>query len=324
MPTKTTTDGRKGGNVGGKKHVEGGVKAVVVDTGKPVEIEKDEVIITAPAVRKHWKELSEINQDGGGVKIYHPDSLEKGGNADDKFYKKSADCKCVHADKKEFGGGFDDMINEFEEENKHAKKDETPSIVKETMALGEQLITTDYFEKIKHIALIKKFISGIEHMNLYKLGWRFQFGSSRAWAGLCDASPRQIGKSKNKNIYISIQTVKHDRNWKENATAIIKHEIAHAIVFEIFKQNQESKKNLHEIDDLDKATQGQGLVWNAVCKAIGGLCRLSYENADYKESHKKFTYDCPNCEHVGYGDYQKFTTECDNCGAGVIVHPNLT
>ena len=77
---KKTNDGKDGGLVGGKKHSEGGVKTIIVDDGRPVEIESGEVIITAPAVKKHWKELDRINQDGGGVPIHAPE-MKKGGNA---------------------------------------------------------------------------------------------------------------------------------------------------------------------------------------------------------------------------------------------------
>ena len=77
---KKTNDGKDGGLVGGKKHSEGGVKTIIVDDGRPVEIESGEVIITAPAVKKHWKELDRINQDGGGVPIHAPE-MKQGGNA---------------------------------------------------------------------------------------------------------------------------------------------------------------------------------------------------------------------------------------------------
>lgn len=82
---KKTNNGKNGGLVGGKKHSKGGVKTVVVDDGRQVEIEAGEVIITAPAVKKHWKELDAINQDGGGVPIHAPE-MKKGGNADSKTH----------------------------------------------------------------------------------------------------------------------------------------------------------------------------------------------------------------------------------------------
>lgn len=42
---QTTNNGKKGGYLKGKSHAEGGIKAIVTDTGQPVELEGDEVII---------------------------------------------------------------------------------------------------------------------------------------------------------------------------------------------------------------------------------------------------------------------------------------
>ena len=75
-----TNDGKKGGWLVGKRHYDkggkplGGIKAVVTDAGgKPVELEGGEVIINREASKKHWKELSRINQSAGnGVAIEPP------------------------------------------------------------------------------------------------------------------------------------------------------------------------------------------------------------------------------------------------------------
>jgi hypothetical protein len=78
--SKITTNGKRGGNLVGKPHKDksgksvGGVKAVVTDAGnRPVELEGGEVIINKEASKKHWKELSRINQSAGnGVAIDKP------------------------------------------------------------------------------------------------------------------------------------------------------------------------------------------------------------------------------------------------------------
>jgi hypothetical protein len=75
-----TNDGTKGGNLVGKPHRNkqgqdvGGIKAVVTDANnRPVELEGGEVIINKEASKKHWKELSRINQSAGnGVPINKP------------------------------------------------------------------------------------------------------------------------------------------------------------------------------------------------------------------------------------------------------------
>jgi len=76
-----TNNGKKGGWLKGKPHYDkngnpaGGIKAIVTDTGRPVELEGGEVIINKEASAKHWKELSRINQSAGnGVAIGPPSS----------------------------------------------------------------------------------------------------------------------------------------------------------------------------------------------------------------------------------------------------------
>lgn len=74
---KQTNDGKQGGLIGGKRHSDGGVQAVVVDANnKPVEIELGEAIIKREAVQKNHKLLSKLNQEAGGNPILPPDSVE--------------------------------------------------------------------------------------------------------------------------------------------------------------------------------------------------------------------------------------------------------
>jgi len=81
-----TNNGKKGGTLKGKSHARGGIKAVVTDTNQQVELEGGEVIINKEASKKHWKELSRINQSaGGGVPILPPDEY---GNDDADEYRK--------------------------------------------------------------------------------------------------------------------------------------------------------------------------------------------------------------------------------------------
>ena len=72
-----TKNGKKGGLFVGKTHEEGGIPAIVVDTGQPVEIESGEAIINAESTKKYWKQLSKINQsEGNGVPIPPPTDYE--------------------------------------------------------------------------------------------------------------------------------------------------------------------------------------------------------------------------------------------------------
>mgnify|MGYP003332574260 FL=1 len=62
---RKTSDGKKGGLFVGKSHAKGGIPAIVVDTGQPIEVEGGEAIINKEATKKYWKELSKINQSAG-------------------------------------------------------------------------------------------------------------------------------------------------------------------------------------------------------------------------------------------------------------------
>lgn len=72
-------DGSLGGFFVGKLHKEGGIKAINMGNGQPIEVQSNEIIITSPAVADQTKRefegklmtnreiLSKINSDGGGV-----------------------------------------------------------------------------------------------------------------------------------------------------------------------------------------------------------------------------------------------------------------
>lgn len=74
--------GNAGGVLVGRRHSEGGIKAINKSTGQPLEMEGGEVVITRKAVSDNTKRefegemltnkeiLSRINQSGGGVKIF--------------------------------------------------------------------------------------------------------------------------------------------------------------------------------------------------------------------------------------------------------------
>jgi len=75
---KQTSDATKGGLFVGDDHDEGGIPAIVTDTGQLIEVEGGEAIINKEATSKHWKLLSKINQSAGnGVPIPPPDEADK-------------------------------------------------------------------------------------------------------------------------------------------------------------------------------------------------------------------------------------------------------
>jgi hypothetical protein len=165
----------------------------------------------------------------------------------------------------------------------------------------------------------KPYFMTYQTFNLYKLGWRLQFGSSRQWAGLCSWKDETT-----KNIYISIQFVKHDKNWQQNAIDTIQHEIAHACVTEgiILKVGQAAFKM---IDPMYVANTGHGDSWKSICQAINikGDCSVFYSNSDLKPSFRPFKYECVNCKDKGYGNKRGFTSNCFKCFKPVLVTKNI-
>jgi predicted ABC-type ATPase len=91
--------GKVGGVLVGKRHSEGGIKAVNKSTGQPLEMEGGEVVITRNAVSDNTKRefngemltnreiLSKINESGGGVSFASGGTLPKRIRTSGKEYK---------------------------------------------------------------------------------------------------------------------------------------------------------------------------------------------------------------------------------------------
>lgn len=222
---------------------------------------------------------------------------------------------------------FESLMDNFgKEADRKQKIDSTPKEVVETYIEGEKLVDFDYLPLLMKVKLkgfrqhLKPFVDK-GHFNLKKLGWKVQFGSSKEWAGLCSAAPSSSGSSKNRNVYISIQFTKHDANWSKNMKDTILHELAHAIVFEMFYFRGKSME-LNKIDDLHRIAKGHGLVFKAVSKAIGSSGSVFYTNSNFKESFKDFVYRCP-CGNTEYGNSPRFANVCSKCNKIVDIVSNI-
>jgi hypothetical protein len=241
-----------------------------------------------------------------------------------------------------------DSLFDFESDDEFGYVDDSErlrrdkaDLISETIGVARDLIDVDLMPKIKDSKIytdLEKYLIGFNHMNLYKYGWRIQFGTSKQWAGLCSAQDREkhgshLGISKDRNIYLSIDFVKHDNNWRENMIDVIYHEMAHAVVQEIF-YFKDRGSILNQIDPSNKPSEGHGIIWENICVAINkdadfgkvgsrnSVCEKFYRNANMADSIKNFKYRCFNCSHVGYGVYKDFTETCSNCGKSVIVERN--
>jgi predicted SprT family Zn-dependent metalloprotease len=219
---------------------------------------------------------------------------------------------------------FEDFVNKVSQQDKKIEP-----IVKETMDLATELTAKDFIEPIKKIKKLKKILEKVDSMNLYKRGWRFQYGSSKEWAGLCSAEPSSVYKSKeNKNLFVSVEVVKGDDNWKDNMKSTIYHEIAHAIVREIFfyKESPSNIDTLNKIDSDHRPSKGHGEIWRLVCAAIvekGVVCTQFYKPIVENNYFKNFRYICSDCGNKGYGNSKFFASRCSNCKKSVLIVTNI-
>ena len=226
---------------------------------------------------------------------------------------------------------FDELVDRFvEAQPKEAN--EKAEIIERTLNEGRDMLDVDLMPLLFKSEDVKKHIlpyaSTYPHMNLYKLGWRMQFGSSKQWAGLCSVEEHEKilkGQSKNRNIYISIQFTKYDENWKDNFKNTMLHEMAHAVIFEIFYySNPQNQFALVQKDPSHLPLQGHGTFWNYVCATLTGKegCARYYENAKYAEEFKNYKYTCSNCDLEKFGGSPIFASRCQRCGKAVIIEKN--
>jgi len=174
-------------------------------------------------------------------------------------------------------------------------------------------------------------LSKYKEFNLYKLGWRIQFGLSKKWVGLCSVKEYEkmgVGKeSKNRNLYLSSQFHKYDKNWKTNIKETVHHEMAHAVVRELFYFSDDTFgiwSRFSEIDPLNEQTEGHGKIWEMICNTIleGGGCSRYAEGLDLEVQFKDWKYECFNCGTKKFGNRSNFATKCISCGKSVLIQKN--
>jgi len=237
------------------------------------------------------------------------------------------DCGCSHHKKRFLDGGMigdgfgslDSFIGKAQEKD-NISKDAKYSL--EVIERARKILDQDYLPMILSSIAPKYrvYFQNLKKANLYEQGWRFKFGESREWAGLCAYNGLVFDKGK--TLYLSINFVKGDANWLDNEKDTILHEMAHAMVDEyiitkIF--------NFESLDPLHTPTQGHGEAWEAVCKSINpdGNCGKFYTNAKLKDSFLPYKYECGFCKVKKYGKRPNFTDVCYNCLNPVVVTKNI-
>jgi hypothetical protein len=221
-----------------------------------------------------------------------------------------------------FDSGFGSLDNFIGQNIKRDESSKDAEYSLDVIDKARKILDKDYLPMILSSSMSDKYKIYFQHLkklNLYQEGWRFKFGQSREWAGLCAYNGLVFDKSK--TLYLSINFVKHDANWLENEKDTILHEMAHAIVDEYMITKV---VDFIAVDPAHKVNEGHGEAWEAVCKAINpdGNCGRFYGNAKLKDSFQPYMYECGFCGTKKYSRNRNFTNVCFKCMKPVIVTKN--
>lgn len=210
----------------------------------------------------------------------------------------------------------DDIIN---------KANLPPEIVVKTNEMAAKFIDYDYYPDLAQLKYkgFRKHLEPFSHLNLYKHGWRTQFGSSKSWAGLCSPKGMTGVSAKGKNIYFSIDFIKYNKSWESECEETVKHEIAHALICEIFYFTNK-KDILISIDPEHYANEGHGKLFHSVCEKIYGQpCSQFWKGStEFSPESNDYRYVCVRCGTKKYGNNPNFASRCVKCGTVVLVEKN--
>jgi hypothetical protein len=267
----------------------------------------------------------------------HSQQFENGGQTTDcgcshKKYNRGGDVFLKSQNKKllkkyDNGGELSDsdrILQRLREMNK--PKDPKQDLIDQTLTDARRLVDIDYKEQLKNLP--PEYYDKIKNFgkfNLYSNGWRCQYSTSKTYAGVCvhqeDEESEVLLKSN--HIYISIDFVKNEKNWKDRYKDVVLHEIAHAIVQEYFIKPI-GYLEFVKGDPMHFLTNGHGETWKAVCSAINpnGNCDQFYKNALLSEEHKEYMYECANCGNKKYGNSPTFAKVCNKCFKSIFVEKN--
>ena len=243
-----------------------------------------------------------------------------------------------------------DIIEEKEfQENRYTQRQlKNKELYAQAINMLQKLLQVDYKKILLEGDATKylgRYLDKYKHLNLYKLGWRGTIGVSKEWAGICSVDSAKIESEKAKKtkreISISYNFVVGDDNFGTFMEDTILHEIAHAIVFEVFYLNEfeipyDQLKfykpedafrfdHPHQmIDPQHFETQGHGVTWANICNTLTGgyICDIFYRMMIKNEQMSNYMYKCINCNHEGFGDNSRFAIKCANCGTPVLIQKN--
>ena len=238
-------------------------------------------------------------------------------------------CGCDHKVQKYmnggiFGGGLDELsyFKEPSQEDKMAEK--CVRIIEKARKILNQDLKSKLMTKKLDESLVKYF-APYQKINLYDEGWRFAYGQSKQWAGLCAFKGLEQDRNK-KTLYLSVDFVKKDEVFENHFEEVVYHEMAHALVDE-YILTKIGKVSMKEIDllhfiDTKEQPYGHGKIWANICKCLDSNCDVFYRKAQFSSNWKEFKYECSNCGETRYGDTKNFTQICYKCFKAVYVTKN--
>jgi hypothetical protein len=110
----------------------------------------------------------------------------------------------------------------------------------------------------------------------------------------------------------------------KNMKSVIYHEIAHAIVREIFN-GWTLQVLLLNIDPSHKINAGHGVIWKYVCDAIKEeqcVCEMFYSDFAQNDLFLPFRYCCVFCNNKQYGKTKFFAMRCSKCKSPITIENN--
>jgi hypothetical protein len=238
-------------------------------------------------------------------------------------------CGCQHTPKKYMDGGiFGGGLEQLESFGEPKKEDKMAELCLAVIDRARVLLNQDLQSKLlssKVPSNLHKYFIAFDKINLYDDGWRFSYGKSKQWAGLCASHGLEQDRGK-KTLYLSVDFVKHDELFSQHFEEVVYHEMAHAVVSE-YIESKIGRGAMQELDPLHYVNTpeqpiGHGNIWKSICPALDSNCEMFYAKAKYKESFKNFKYECGNCGQKKYGNSRNFAEICFRCFKAVIVTKN--
>jgi predicted SprT family Zn-dependent metalloprotease len=106
--------------------------------------------------------------------------------------------------------------------------------------------------------------------------------------------------------------------------SVVYHEIAHAIVREMF-DTLDKQILLSSLDPSHLQTKGHGEIWKMVCESIREEdceCQMYYTGMVANDLFLAFRYCCTFCGNKQYGKNKYFATKCSKCKSIIVIENN--